>query len=139
MFTQLCLQASKAANKRIQGPDVDFRDINIPRSNVTQEGVICNLCNTLTKRFTYHVKKFHKDSLINGSKVFASQFKKFLNTVRQQKHKGLKDPKVLREHERQMNTRFSRPNRDMGREFPPGGEFPPPSSIQYFGGGDFLA
>ena len=35
------------------------------------------------------------------------------------------------------NTRFLRPNRDMGGEFPPRGEFPPPSSIQYFGGGDF--
>ena len=102
MFTQLCLQASEAANQRMQGPDFDFRDINIPRSNVTQEGVICNLCNTLTKRFTYHVKKCHKDSLTNASKVFESQFKNFLHTVRQQRHKGQQDSKDFRDYERQM-------------------------------------
>ena len=34
-------------------------------------------------------------------------------------------------------TRFSRPNRDIEENSPPGGEFPPPSPFKYFGGGDF--
>ena len=103
----------------MRGPDFDFRNINIPRSNVTQEGVICTLCNTLTKRFTYHVKKFHKDSLINGSKAFESQFKNFLNTVRQQRHMGQRDLKELRDSQRQRKRdsrkRLKEENQKKGR------------------------
>lgn len=86
----------------MKGSGFTFRDITIPRSSVTKEGVTCPLCNTLTKRFICHMKNHHKSSLTNADKVFESQFKNFLNAVRQARHKQQYDPIDIRDQQREM-------------------------------------
>ena len=71
--------------------DFTFTDITIPRSDVTEGGVICPFCKKLQKRVISHVAKVHKSEMGNTSKVFGKKLKKYLHSVRHQSWKDRQD------------------------------------------------
>ena len=71
--------------------DFTFTDITIPRSDITEEGVICPFCKKLQKRVISHVAKEHKGEMGSTSKVFGAKLKKYLHSVRHQSWKDRQD------------------------------------------------
>ena len=102
-----CSFSFQAVEETAGGSDFTFRDITVPRSHVKKEGVLCPICKTLQKRFTYHVKKCHKDTITNAVKVFEDKFSKYAAVIRQQRYKHGKNLEEFKEYERQ-NKKKSR-------------------------------
>ena len=44
-----------------------FRGVRIPRSNISDNGVVCPLCNIVQKRVMSHIKKAHGNKAIEKS------------------------------------------------------------------------
>ena len=84
---------------QVVGSDFIFRDITIPRSSVSKDGVVCPFCNTLEKRPTYHMKKYHSESLINAETIFRAKLKDYLHSIRQQRYKDHQDPEDFKKCE----------------------------------------
>ena len=60
---------------------------------------MCPFCNTLEKRPTYHMKKYHSESLINAETIFRAKLKDYLHSIRQQRYKDHQDPEDFKKCE----------------------------------------
>ena len=82
-----------------------FRGVRIPRSNISDNGVVCPLCNIVQKRVMSHIKKAHGD---DHDDAMEAEFRKYMSKLRQEKSREAKknrDPSGYAQSEREAREK----------------------------------
>ena len=84
-YINILQEVNRRSNE--EGKDFSFRSIKIPRSSITDDGVICPFCNTIQKRLMSHIKKVHEE---DHNEALETEFRMYMSNLRQEKSREAK-------------------------------------------------